>query len=312
MSFFFKDDLEPKVGRIAVAIVAAVVGLTFITALFASWPFAQTPRDKVGLSYGGGVFEGAHYQDTIEPGHGLFFNGFADRLYLYPVTQRNYIVSKHPNEGDRDEPDFIEAITSDNVRVQYETFTGFRLNTDLIRQFHETLGLKFHAWSDNGWKELLSQTMRQVQENALQQLTRQYDAKALRSKVGTLEAIQHAVSKQLNQNIIGVLGGNYFCQTSWRSGQPCGDMQFVIKRVTVPESVASAYEANAQSLIDVQTAANKVEQAKQQRLEIEALNEALSKSGGQYALIKAIESGKVTFWVLNDDQQLTVQAPSSP
>lgn len=292
--------------------IGGVIAAIFVITLMAAWPFKQTPRDKIGLSYGGGVIEGAHFQKIVEPGHGTFFNGFLDRLYTYPVTLRNYIVSKNPNEGDRKESDHIEAVTADNVRVQYETFTGFKLNTDLIRQFHETLGLKFHAWTQNGWDQLLDQTMRQVQENSLQQLTREYDAKALRSNVGALESVQGAVSKQLNVRIISVLGGNFFCETSWLPGKPCGDMQFIIKRVTVPDEVANAYEKNAQSLIDVQTAANRVKQAEQQRQEIEKLNAALARSGGQYVLLKAIESGQIKFWVLPSDTNLTVPAPSSP
>ncbi len=228
------------------------------------------------------------------------------------MTQRNYIISQNPAEGDRKEPDAVEAVTSDNVRVKYETFTGFRLNTDLIRQFHESLGLKFHAWSDDGWRELLDQTLRQVQENALQRMTRNYSAKDLRSNPGTLEAVQTAVSKDLNERIIGVLGGNYFCNTDWRAGTPCNDMQFIIKKVSVPDAIATSYETNAQSLIDVQTAANKVKQADQQRQEIEKLNAALAQAGNQYVMLKAVESGKVTFWVLPSDNNLTITAPKQP
>jgi hypothetical protein len=301
---------EPRIMHWTFACLGMFIVFIVLTALFVAWPFRQTPRDKIGLSYGGGVVEGAHFQKTVAPGHGLFFNGFGDKLYLYPVTQRNYIISKHPNEGDRKEADFIEAVTSDNVRVEYETSTFFLLNTDLIRQFHERLGLKFHAWGTQGWDQLLDQTLRQVQENSLQRVTRNYDAKDLRSTAGTLEEVQNAVSVEMNKRIIKVLSGNYFCNPDWRSGQHCDDMQFVIKRVTVPNEIAGAYERNAQSLIDVQTAANKVKQAEQQRQEIEKLTEALSKSGGQYPLLKAIESGQVKFWVLPDNKGITLQTPA--
>ena len=66
-----------------VAFVALVVLIVMATG------FKKTPRDEVGLSYGGGPIEGAHFQQVVEPGHGLFFNGVQDKLYLYPVTQRN-------------------------------------------------------------------------------------------------------------------------------------------------------------------------------------------------------------------------------
>lgn len=310
-TFWLKSNGLPRFGRVIAAILAVIVGLAFVIAAMVAWPFQQTPRDKIGLSYGGGIIEGAHFQGIHQPGQGTFFNGWGDKLYLYPVTQRNYIVSKNPAEGDRKHSDYIEAVTSDNVRVQYETFTGFKLNTDLLRQFHETLGIKFQAWTGDGWNALLDQTLRQVQENELQLLTRNYSAKDLRSSTGALESVQGAVSKAMNVKIIGVLGGNYFCNTNWQAGQPCGDMQFVIKRVTVPDEIAKAYESNAQSLIDVQTAANKVKQADQQRQEIDQLNAALAKSGGQYALLKAIESGQVKFWVLPSGQT-SVVLPAQP
>ncbi len=311
-TFFYTKDNRLRVGRSALTGFFGVLIIVLLVAMMVAWPFRQTPRDKIGLSYGGGIIEGAHFQGIIQPGHGTFFNGWGDKLYLYPVTQRNYIVSKNPNEGDRKTPDYIEAVTSDNVRVQYETATFFLLNTDLIRQFHERLGLKFHAWTTSGWDQLLDQTLRQVEESALQRVTRSYDAKDLRSASGTLEEVQNAVGAEMNKRIISVLSGNFFCNPDWHSGQPCGDMSFVIKRVTVPDAIASSYEANAQSLIDVQTAANKVKQADQQRQEIDALNAALAKSGGQYVLLKAIESGQIKFWVLPSNTNLTVPSPSAP
>ena len=53
----------------------------------------KTPRNMIGISYGGGPFEAAHYQRIVQPGSGLFFNGFYDPLYLYPSDQVNYIIS---------------------------------------------------------------------------------------------------------------------------------------------------------------------------------------------------------------------------
>ena len=61
--------------------------------------FKKTPRDKFGISYGGGPIEGTHFQRIVKPGSGLFFNGWFDSLYLYPADQRNYIVSSVKNQG---------------------------------------------------------------------------------------------------------------------------------------------------------------------------------------------------------------------
>ncbi|MEO7804306.1 MAG: hypothetical protein ABIS18_07995, partial [Actinomycetota bacterium] len=75
----------------------------------------KTPRDFIGISYGGGPIEGARFQRVVEPGSSLFVNGFADKLYLYPVTQRNYIVSRRRDEGDVVGEDFITAPSLDRI-----------------------------------------------------------------------------------------------------------------------------------------------------------------------------------------------------
>ena len=56
----------------------------------------------VGISYGGGPFEAAHFQRIVKPGSSLFFNGWFDPLYLYPADTQNYIVSKTARSGSRD------------------------------------------------------------------------------------------------------------------------------------------------------------------------------------------------------------------
>ncbi len=140
---------------------AAVVGLlllVLVVSLRSMWPFAKVPRDKIGLSYGGGLFEGAHFQGIKQPGSSLFFNGWGDSLYLYPVTQRSYIISRTQGEGDVQ--GFVPAPSSDRIQVEFEVATYFKLNLSLIRRFHETIGLKYQAWTDYGWERMLSESFR--------------------------------------------------------------------------------------------------------------------------------------------------------
>src|SRR5688500_10662549 len=84
--------VQPKhIVRGAVLVVAGALVLIVAVTLLGS--VKKTPRDQIGISYGGGPIEGQHFQRVVNPGSNLFVNGFADKLYLYPVTQRNYIVS---------------------------------------------------------------------------------------------------------------------------------------------------------------------------------------------------------------------------
>jgi hypothetical protein len=76
--------------------------------------------------------------------------------------------------------------------------------------------------------------------------------------------------------------------------------------------VSDAFEANRTSQIKVLTAQNEIAQRTAEAEAIKALNQGLSQAGMPYVLLKAIESGKISFWVLPSDSGVTLQAPSLP
>lgn len=305
MSLFYNDEENrPKVWWIALAILA---GLGLIVTLV-MWPFAKTPRDKIGLSYGGGVVEGAHFQGIHDPGSGLFFNGWGDRLYLYPTTQRNYIISKKQDEGDVEALDFVTAPSSDRIDVSYQVAVYFKLNLSKIKEFHENIGLKYQAWSDEGWDHMLADSFRQQIEFALQRESRKYEVAQLYADNSTLLAVQRDVGTVLKENVNEVLGDDYFCGPTYNLAQStvCPDFTFVIKEVDIPESVRTAFQSNRTSEIEVLTRQNEVTQAKFQAEAIERVSHALDKASDQYVLLKAVESGSVDFWVVPQGQNLVL------
>src|SRR5687768_13975878 len=99
--------------RRAVAVALALVLLALVPVVASA--FKKTPRDRIGISYGGGPFEATHFQRIVQPGSGLSFNGFFDALYLYPADQVNYIISKDSNVGASQTPDSVVAPTQDRV-----------------------------------------------------------------------------------------------------------------------------------------------------------------------------------------------------
>jgi regulator of protease activity HflC (stomatin/prohibitin superfamily) len=297
---------------VVVLIIAAVVLLAFVPA-FASG-LKKTPRDRVGISYGGGPIEGSHFQRIVKPGHALFFNGLFDPLYLYPADQQSYIVSKTPGQGNVKGPDSIVAPTKDRVQVEYQIAAYFKLDTDRLRDFHEQLGLRYKAYTSSGWDTLIQNTFRQQIENALQQETRRYDVADIYGSDQLLRTLQADVQTTLTERLKLALGQQYFCGPTFTPGGECSQVTFIIKKIDIPKTVSSAFENQRAAQIGVLT-------RQEEAQGINALNDALAKAGENYVLLRAIESGKINFWVLPSGSGLTLQtqgngtapqAPSSP
>lgn len=288
-----------------------IVALVLLVLLIFMWPFKKTPRDMIGLSYGGGLFEGAHFQGIVQPGSSLFFNGWGDKLYLYPVTQRNYIISKNPTVGDLQQADYVEAPSADRVPVQFEVSVYFKLNLDQIQKFHENIGLKYQAWTTDGWDQMLKDTFRPQVEFALQREARQYAVADIYANPQTLVQIQQNVGSVLKENVNQVLGDDYFCGPTYVAGSgTCPDFKFVINSITVPDNVKQAFEDNRTSQIEIVTKQNEVVQAKLEAQAIKERQQALDKCGEVCVLYDAVHTGQIQFWVIPQGNGLTVQAPA--
>jgi hypothetical protein len=292
---------------VPVLLVALAVTPTFMSGL------KKTPRDRVGISYGGGPVEGTRYQRIVQPGSGLFFNGFFDSLYLYPSDQVNYIIPQAQGDGaqgdgaqgdgaqgdgaqgDGAQPgrDAVTAPTRDRVQATYQVAVYFKLNTDLLRVFHEQLGLRYSAYTTDGWNALIRDTFRQQIENALQEETRKVDVADLVGNADVLVELQDNVQDKLSQRLEHALGQRFFCAPTFAPGGECGDPAFVIKRVDIPTNVSKAFE-----------------EIRQRESEAQA-RESLGLTGEEYNLLRAIESGTITFWVLPDDSGVTITGPGA-
>jgi regulator of protease activity HflC (stomatin/prohibitin superfamily) len=302
---------SPRSGRgpLRTVVVGAVViiGLALVPLVASS--LKKTPKDRIGISYGGGPIEGSHFQRVVQPGSRLFFNGFFDPLYLYPADQQNYIVSTTPSEGAEPKADSVVAPSKDRVQVSYQVAVYYRLNTDLLRPFHEQFGLKYEAFTPAGWDRLIADTFRQQLENAIQEETRRYAVADIYGDADLLLKIQGSVQATLSDRLELAMGKRYFCSPTFQVGGECNDPTFVIKKVDLPESVISAFESNRTSEIKIKTKTNEVEQRKEEARGVEVLNAALGPNGAVYALLKAIEAGGVKFWVLPSDGGVTLNTP---
>jgi SPFH domain / Band 7 family len=296
------------VGQRALTVLVVILLLAFGPAFVSG--LKKTPRNMIGISYGGGPFESAHFQRIVKPGSALFFNGWYDPLYLYPADEQNYIISKNPRVGAVRGVDSVLAPTSDRVPLTFQAAIYFKLNTDLLRQFHEQLGLQYKAYTSTGWNNLLQDTFRQQVENAIQQQTRRYTVAQLYGNGANLVQLQDAVQTNLAQRLITALGAPFFCSPLFKPGEPCQPPTFIVKQIDVPAPVVNAFQAVRTSAIQIQVLQNQVLQREAEAQGIAALNKQLSIAGMNYVLLKAIESGSINFWVLPSNAGVTL-APGS-
>ena len=199
------------------------------------------------------------------------------------------------------------APTSDRVQVSYQVAVYFKLNIDELRDFHEQLGLRYQAYTTDGWNNLIRDTFRQQIENALQEETRKVAVADLVGNADLLVELQDNVQTKLTQRLEDRPGAAVLLRATFRPGGDCGDPTFVIKRVDIPTSVAKAFEDVRTSEIQIQTKENEV---RQRQAEAEAIG-ALGLTGQEYDILKAIESGKITFWVLNGEGGITITGPDT-
>lgn len=303
------DEVRPGlvVGVIG-AVVVGLVGLVLLFSFVGGWK--STPPDKVALHYTGGPFQGVHFVEVVPPGKPIKFYGLREKFYKYPATQRNYIVSDRAEEGDRKEADHIKTVSADNLGAWWNVAITFKLNTspEVIKRFHEQLGLKFNAWGEKGWDHLLDQTLRQVLDNRMAAEASKYTLEKLYSDPTTRSAIQAAVGADLKNGVNDLVGGNFFCGPTFDRETPnvCPDLKFIIKGApTISDVVKNQFDANRKAELAVQEKDFEVQQAKKQAEAAAALTNAIA-NNPNYVLLKAIESGKIEFWVLPEGSQYTL------
>lgn len=113
----------------------------------------NTQPDEVALHYKGGSISSAKFEKCV-PVSKREFDGPGDSHYIYPQGQRTFSFTGA--EGSERPP---INVTTGSQEVQVPGFVTFTLNTecDVLREFHERVGIKYGAYKDGGgWDDFLA------------------------------------------------------------------------------------------------------------------------------------------------------------
>lgn len=313
-------SLHPAAARGLGAITVAAAFILVLGAVATLTSIRKCDAQSACLSYGAGLFESNHFQGQFAPSSGTRLNGAFDQWYGYPISVRGYAVSSvageqagergvdsQDGEQSRDVIPSIPATTKDRINIDWQLTVYFKLNTNLLRRFHEQVGLRYKAYEDRGWDLMLRQTLRKQLETSLATVTRRYDVADVWADEATLRAIERAVGTTLRDQVNRAMGDQYFCGPQFELGSSaCPDFQVRIKRPSIPRSVQAAFQQNRTSQILIETKRNQIEQRANEARAIRRVRRELTPL---YVLLRAVESKDIDFWVLPQTAGLSLAAP---
>lgn len=271
--------------------------------------------NEIGLTYTGGWIEDKEFKGFLEPGASNNSTGFGSKTYRYRTDQRTFIAGPQiPNMDEDRQPDVgpVLIVSDDDVRLQVDYQLYFKLNRDkdVLRKFHENLGVKTDAWTTKGWRQLLQQYFAPQIERAMESAGLKARWRDLYGSEEARVRFQDETVARLKDAIRDVIGDEYFCGPAYNGpGTDCGSYTFTVGKPTpLNEDILKAIEAEQANVSQEQAAA-----AVNRRInaELEGKRQQVALYGQQGAvLLEAIASNKVNQIIITTDGNISI--PTAP
>lgn len=189
--------------------------------------------EQIILRYSGGPSDGSKFLKCFQPATVGDWEG-NDTNYFLPVSLRTWNIRPSGQGGDSDQPIVSGTLpkqVGDTMQpgpeVKVFAKTEFYLNTDCgapkdgefgdgqspLVQWWERTGRRYKADTDDGWKNMLLNTLVPAQEKAVRAAARMYDADILDAGTDNVWAKMEAqmAAVFLTELNASVGGANYFC-----------------------------------------------------------------------------------------------------
>ncbi|MEU4191240.1 SPFH domain-containing protein [Kribbella sp. NPDC026611] len=302
--------IKPRGGTKAKVVGGLIAAVIVIIILFNIFNFASTDTNRIGLHYGGGIVEAKKFKSIIPPGSTNKMIGPGDTLYTYPIDQRSYIIGG--DGADTDAADEVTVVSKDNVRLGVRVQVYFTLNRDkdVLKSFHERIGLKTEAYTDSGWDEMLKSYFRPQIDRALSAVATDYNWAELYNNESKKSAFQTAAAKEFTRLLPAAVGGDYFCGPGYNGNNDCGELSFTIQKpMPLDKGIIDGLEAKQRAELAKATQEQKNQQV---NVELQSVQQQVKLLGAQgYLLKSAIESGKIQFMVIPQNGNVSIPVPTT-
>lgn len=244
----------------------------------------ETQADEQGLRYSGGWLfaEAPAFMECQPPASQSYGADAGDNTYVYPAGQRTLKFSADP--GSDSPPITVSAPSPGGGQPITLTVSGVVTFTpnfgdcEAFRRFHETIGLKFAAYTAEGWAKMIGTYIKDPVDRAADNEALKFDWVTLSSDSNAKAAWETAVAQGLPKIVEQLAGGNYFTINA-----------VLLQRPDLPGDVTAAIQRTEAARQEAQTAA----QIKQAAESFPGGIAAYQAFQQQQAINDAIRSGQV-------------------
>lgn len=310
-----------------------IVGLS-VAGLVLTGCSTITDPDEVGLYYLKGSQDGNQFDHCTQPGQTDDAEWNNEIVYL-PTSSRTWTIADNDKADSRipiiasakaepGQPSGIEVKVWSQTKFVLNTFCGADGNGGVVKEFWEKTGRRYHADTDDGWKDMLLDNLVTALQKVTRDVLRTYSADSLIGNVnGVTTEAQKLIADQFAAELNRLAGGQFFCGPTFnRASGSCPPVEFAILDIkfadegiqTARNEKQKALEKAAADLATAQgAAAALIAEAEGKAKAAQELEKLYASPGwvrlqqaiiNQETLVKACQAAKECRLVVGSDGQL--------
>lgn len=147
------------------------------------------------------------------------FGGMGNDVFYYPAGQRTYSFTGTSSEA---EIDPVPVVTADNQTLRVPGFVKFTLTSSCedLYEFHQKVGVKYGAYENAGWNNLLNDYLGVAVTNATNDALGTYNWQELYQDTSIRNGVTNELVESMQEQINSALGGDWIKVNSVSISKP--------------------------------------------------------------------------------------------